>query len=74
MTADTITLAELATLIGYSTATPAGRAECMSLCQQAQGTTFSSAVSVWSDIPAQAVALAQRDGVNLWFSVNALGR
>ena len=72
MTAETIPLAELLELIGYSTDTPQGGAECMSLCQQAEGTAFSSAVGAWSDTPAKAANLAQRAGLNLWFGVNPL--
>ena len=73
MTADTITFAGLLPLIGYSTDTTLGCMEYMSLCQQAEGTPFSSAVGVWLDTPAKAADLAQRAGAHLWFGVNALG-
>ena len=62
MTADTITFAGLLPLIGYSTDTTLGCMEYMSLCQQAEGTPFSSAVGVWFDTPAKAADLAQRAG------------
>ena len=72
MTAETITFAELLPLIGYSTDTTRGCMEYMSLCQQAEGTPFSSTVGVWFDTPEKAAIPAQRAGLNLWFGVNAL--
>ena len=71
-----ITFAELLARIGYSTDTPQGSAECMSLCQQSPGSHFSGSVSVWSDVPPKAARLAEmsaQTSTNVWFGVNALG-
>ena len=71
-----ITFADLLARIGYTTDTPQGAAECMSLCQQSPGSHFSGTVSVWSDVLPKAARLAEmsaRNSTNLWFSVNALG-
>ena len=73
MTADEITYAELLASIGYSTETPQGRAECVSVCYQDARTPFTGMVRVWTVTPELAQLHAERTGRNLWFGVNALG-